>query len=326
MKPIFIFSLPRSGSTLLQRILATSGQISTASEPWLLLPLIYTLKPSGVRAEYGHGLSVRAIRDFYEQFPNGRQDYIDELREFALRLYQINSEQSNVYFLDKTPRYHLIINEIFEIFPEGKFIFLWRNPLAVVSSIINSWCNGKWKQNIWQLDLYDGVNNLLNSFIENSSHVHALQYENLVISPDYEMKKLCNYLMIEYNDQMIESFQSIKFDGKWGDHTGIKKYNSLSKRSLQTWQNTYSNPFRRHWAIKYLNWFGEENLKIMGYNHRELISLVSNEKSLNIDTIFYDLFRSALHSSTNLLSIPTERKNHYTDNNATNSTFNKSKY
>ncbi|MEN8134278.1 MAG: sulfotransferase [Thermodesulfobacteriota bacterium] len=302
MKPIFIFSLPRAGSTLLQRMLATSDQISTVSEPWILLPFVYTLKSDGIKSEYGHSLSVQAIQDFYKQFPNGRQDYLNDLREFILKLYKNNSQPNSTYFLDKTPRYHLIINEILEIFPEGKFIFLWRNPLAVVASILNSWCNGKWKIRLWELDLYDGVDNLLSAFTENSSHVHSLQYENLVQSPSTEMKKICDYLLLDYDDQMIGSFQNISFEGKWGDQYGIKKYDSLSKNSLHNWQKTFNNPMRRYWAIKYLDWLGEENLKLMGYSYRDLIALVSNGKNMNLNGMFSDLIRSVLYPPANLLS------------------------
>ena len=43
IRPIFIFSAPRSGSTLLQRVLAAHTQVATASEPWILLPLLSPL-------------------------------------------------------------------------------------------------------------------------------------------------------------------------------------------------------------------------------------------------------------------------------------------
>jgi len=49
--PIFIFSLPRSGSTLMERILATHPAVGTASEPWILLPFLYTRIRDGVYAE-----------------------------------------------------------------------------------------------------------------------------------------------------------------------------------------------------------------------------------------------------------------------------------
>lgn len=290
-------------------MLATSGQISTVSEPWILLPFVYTLKYDGIRSEYGHSLSVQAIQDFYKQFPNGRQDYLHELREFILKLYQKNTHPESTYFLDKTPRYHLIINEIQEIFPEGKFIFLWRNPLAVVSSVIHSWCQGKWKPRTWQMDLYDGTKNLINAFRENCPQVHALQYENLIQSPSTEMKKICDYLLIEYNDQMIDSFQNISLKGKLGDRKGTKKYNSLSTNSLHSWQTTFNNPIRRHWAIRYLDWLGEENLRTMGYSYHDLKDLASNGGKIKFNDMFSDLIRSAFHPAAHLLATLRENYN-----------------
>ena len=50
--PIFVFSLPRSGSTLLQRVLMSHNDISSVAEPWILLPQIYSLKKEGTLSEY----------------------------------------------------------------------------------------------------------------------------------------------------------------------------------------------------------------------------------------------------------------------------------
>ena len=86
--PLFLLSLPRSGSTLAQRILAAHQDIATASEPWILLPYLYTLRERGVYAEYNHRVLVRAVEDFCEVLPHGRDDYVAEIRELAVRLYR----------------------------------------------------------------------------------------------------------------------------------------------------------------------------------------------------------------------------------------------
>ena len=39
------------------------------------------------------------------------------------------------------------------MFPDAKVIFLWRNPLAVVASIVETWTKGKWNVDRWQGDL-----------------------------------------------------------------------------------------------------------------------------------------------------------------------------
>jgi hypothetical protein len=53
-KPIFILSRTRSGSTLLQRILRSYDEIATVTEPYILLPFVYTLRERGVVSEYVH--------------------------------------------------------------------------------------------------------------------------------------------------------------------------------------------------------------------------------------------------------------------------------
>ncbi|MFW6066259.1 MAG: sulfotransferase, partial [Planctomycetota bacterium] len=41
VSPLILFSLPRSGSTLLQRMLSLHGRIASTAEPWLLIPQLY---------------------------------------------------------------------------------------------------------------------------------------------------------------------------------------------------------------------------------------------------------------------------------------------
>lgn len=295
--------MPRSGSTLLQRILATSGQISTVAEPWILLPYIYTLKKNGILSEYWHSKAVVAIKEFYEGYPNQKKDYVDELRQFVLNLYKKRACPKSKYFLDKTPRYHLICDEIIEMFPDGKFILLWRNPLAVASSIIHSWANDKWKISLYYIDLYKGINKLLKISITNKPLVHTLKYETFIQNPSVELRKICDYLEINYTDQMLDSFKDVRFTGRMGDKIGTKKYNFMSKASLDTWKNTFNNPFRRYWARRYLSWIGKENLNIMGYDYFELKTELLNGKNFSFHFMVSDLIRALFYKFKNYIII-----------------------
>ena len=86
-KPVFVLSLPRSGSTLVQRVLAAHEEIATAAEPWLLLPHGYALRERGMAAEYTQPIAARAIREFVAQLPAGEDDYWAALGAFAMDLY-----------------------------------------------------------------------------------------------------------------------------------------------------------------------------------------------------------------------------------------------
>src|SRR5689334_9524712 len=113
VKPLFILSLPRSGSTLLQRVLAADKQIASVAEPWVLLPFVYALREQGSSAEYGHSLACMALKDFFLELPNGRQDFLSAIGSAMRELYWKATEAKEArYFLDKTPRYALIADEI----------------------------------------------------------------------------------------------------------------------------------------------------------------------------------------------------------------------
>src|SRR5215831_7821667 len=121
IRPVFILSIPRTGSTLLQRILGSHDAIGTASEPWFLLPLLYALRERGVHAEYEHAVMSRGVRGFATEYlPHGTDSYLEAVHDLALRLYA-EAAPGKTYFLDKTPRYHHIADDLLELFPEGRF-------------------------------------------------------------------------------------------------------------------------------------------------------------------------------------------------------------
>ena len=65
---IFLLSLPRSGSTLLQRLISAHEDISSTSECWFLLPLIYMKKRYGTFSEYGSFEAYKSIEDYIKKY------------------------------------------------------------------------------------------------------------------------------------------------------------------------------------------------------------------------------------------------------------------
>ncbi len=269
VSPVFIFSLPRSGSTLLQRIIVSTGQVASTSEPWMLLPFVYANKKDGLLSRYWHNYAVKGFGEFVAGLPGGEDDYRAELRHFVLSLYEKRS-QDKKYFLDKTPRYHLICEDIYKIFPEAKIIVLWRNPLAVVASILSSWCKNRWKISLFKVDTIDGLSGLLSFCKNNGDNIHKIKYEDLALNPEAVIQGICSYLEIEYDSRCLEDFGKVKLDGSLGDKTGVKKYQVLSPDSIDSWVHGFDNHLRLRWASRYLKSLGAENLKTMGYDYDDL--------------------------------------------------------
>lgn len=272
VRPLFLFSLPRSGSTLLQRILGAHHSIATTSEPWILLPLIYTLREKGIYTEYRHATAMIAIEDFYNEMPKGVADYLAEIRSFVLNLYSKVSKDNSIYFLDKTPRYHLIVEDIIQLFPEGKFIFLWRNPLSIVASLINSFGKGRWDLFHYQVDLYDGLANLISISRKYQPQICQIRFEALIKDPLHELEQILSYLDLPLESKMLNEFNNVDLKGHEGDRIGSKEYNHISFEPLDKWKFVLSNHIRKRWCKHYLKWIGSERLGFMGYDLDNLIS------------------------------------------------------
>jgi len=288
--PIFIFSLPRSGSTLLQRILAAHPQVHTTAEPWLLLPPLYSLRRGGVYAEYNHQYLHRAISEFCLELPNGEEDYTDSVRAFALDLYRKVSPPGTRYFLDKTPRYHLVAETIIRMFPEGKFIFLWRNPLAVSASVIDSFGGGRWRLHDYKIDLFDGLEELLKGYTAHGDRCLALKFEDMINDPLREFRVVFEYLGLPFEKEILSRFSEIRFRGRLGDPTGRERYTELSREPLEKWHRILRNPLRKAWARKYLHWLGDARLATMGYQ-RSLVLEELEAVPAGMQYLFSDLIR-----------------------------------
>jgi len=273
--PVFLFSLPRSGSTLLQRILAAHSAIATASEPWLLLPLLDSQFGSHSPVDFGRDQYVQARKDFCALLPDGQQDYREAVRRFVLYLYSRASGPSSRYFIDKTPRYHRIASEIADTFPDGKFIFLWRHPLAIAASMMETWSAGKWNLYRFEQDLNCGLANLVSLYRRREGSVLAVRYEDLLANPEVEVLRILRYLDLPFERQMVEKFGTVALRGQLGDPTGVKAYSSISTEPMDKWYTMMGNPLRRAWARRYIESLEESDLAAMGYSRGEMLREIS---------------------------------------------------
>jgi hypothetical protein len=250
--------------------MATSSSIATAPEPWILLPLIYARRPEGVYSEYDQSLSSGAVSTFARGLRGGERAYDDELRAFVERLYERAGADGTRYFVDKTPRYSLIVDDVIALFPDAKFVFLWRNPLAVAASIMDSFAGGRWNLHFCKIDLYEGLDKLVTARTDNVDHSHALRYEDLVADPMATMAGLGAYLDVEFAQDELRSFNDVRLEGL-GDPTGIERYHEVSAESVHAWRSTMANPLRKQWCKRYVRWIGASRLASMGYDLDELV-------------------------------------------------------
>jgi hypothetical protein len=268
-KLIFIISQPRSGSTLLQRMLGTHSSIQTTSEPWLMLPTLSAVRDGKSRAIYNGSWCREAIHEFLREIPSGKNAYFNAVQNMALELYS-EALSGKEYFLDKTPRYFYIIPELLRTFPNARFILLIRNPLAVLASIITTWC----KKNLWLLGRYRDDILLAPKLIHAGKKIlgeraYVVKFESLINNPEVELQKICKNLGIIYEPRMVNYGSQGNPSWALGDKV-VNTHQYPSSKMLDHWIKRMSNP--RLWRLSwdYLHILGSESCTQLGYSFYEL--------------------------------------------------------
>lgn len=267
VKIIFLLSLPRSGSTLLQRILMGSPQIHTTGEPWLALPLVGMTKDAWSFSIYGHSSLRRSVDSFCEQLASGRTEFLQAFAPSLHELYRRVSTPGTKYFLDKTPRYYRIIPELIEMFPQARFLVLTRSPVAVFASIL-SFIQGDIRQiATWRQDIVQGYQNLSTGIELLGERAHVVSYEGLVNDTVAAVEEICDWLQIEKTSDMIDSIHAR--DPGRGDPTGTKTYGKVSNQSIEAWRERISSHTLRRIAHAWIDEVPEYAFEVQGHRKAE---------------------------------------------------------
>ena len=262
--PIFIFSLPRSGSTLLQRLLLASDECATLGEPGFLLRFLNNHPTTQRLAPYWESLLETSFQDMRSEWPEFDATYQSGIRDLADSIYT-GLAGGKRYFIDKTPRYSVIAEQIVATFPQAKFIVLWRHPAAVAVSISNSYRDGIWALKDFEIDLFAGLEQLHSLTANHAEKLLQVRYEDLVAAPATELQKIGNYLEIENLAAVAEGPLPSSAKGQLGDQTGRVKYSEISPTSSGQWTTSINNWYRRKWLRQYFSGRRSAQLKALGY-------------------------------------------------------------
>ena len=273
MKLLYLLSLPRSGSTLLQRMLGTHPRIATAGEPNLLYPLGWFLQ-DGVQLSTAYP-TIRANlrRDLAE--PHLHAAFQEGVHALAENYYRALAGRDADIFLDKSPAYAGLARALCRTLPHDHFVVLWRNPLAIAASMlryrpggedpVGSFAGLNW----FHLSLQVALDELCQLARQAPPHVSFVRFEDLVTLPTPTLQQVCAGIGIEFLPSLVTSFAGWQIDR--GDPDRRKADRQRVNPAIATkWVQFYHNPLRRAWARAYLAWLGPERLALMGYDSAEV--------------------------------------------------------
>ena len=266
---IFLISQPRSGSSLLQQLILNSNEISSTPESWQMLSLIHTYKSTSINHGYNPKYTSINFLEYLNTIENGLDLFKQKIKTLALKLYAFKEDDSS-YFLDKTPRYYHIIEELYELFPKAKFIFLVRNPLSVFASMLDYNFNGKYFKFLSAPDRIDDLflaPNEICKFVKFHDNHILVKYEKLVKNPDKELRKIFNYLSLDlpknasnyFVDEVFRLTNSI-------DTKSLTKNNKPTDEYLDSWKKILDTSQKKKLAIGFLNELQTKHSDYFDYN------------------------------------------------------------
>ncbi|MBJ6360249.1 sulfotransferase family protein [Paenibacillus sp. GCM10012307] len=203
---VFLLCTPRSGSSLATVMLQNHSKVFATQEMWFLMSL-YDLKLAPYRPYGG--------TEIIKQFFNGvlpEAAYEQACRSFAVEVYNSLLKSGTAEkVIDKSPRYYYLLEFIDQLFPNSKRIWLIRNPLSVIASYkkVNRHVRDRFdlkgeltqpKFNIKMADITIGLFRYMDYFSRPHPHTYRLYYEQLAINPQEEMRKLCEFLDLSYEE------------------------------------------------------------------------------------------------------------------------------
>lgn len=223
--PFFIVGMPRSGTTLVEQILASHSQVYGAGELKTMGSLVHPI------------LSNLLDQNDSQENSKISEDEISNVRDGYLEALAVLNIGEKI-ITDKMPLNFLNIGFILSTFPEAKIIHLNRDPRATCWSIYKHYFSSKghgYAYNMATLAEFYGLYIELMSFWRERfpECVYDLHYENLTENQEEETHKLLQFCDLEWEEQCLD-FHKTDRTVKTASNVQVRK--KMYRGSSEAWR------------------------------------------------------------------------------------------
>ena len=195
IRPIFIVGMPRSGTTLVEQIIASHSEVYGAGELEHINNLLFPIISNLLEIDDGQDNSKMTIEDI-QSIRNG---YLSALTALTV---------PEKIITDKMPQNFLWIGFMMSAFPQAKIINLNRDPRAICWSIYKNYFART--GNGYAYDMSD-LSKFYNLYIDLMTFWHEkfpnkiydICYEDLTENQEKETRKLLEYCELDWENQCI---------------------------------------------------------------------------------------------------------------------------
>ena len=246
---IFILGTPRSGTTLIESIIASNDEVKSGGELLSANKLIQELVDH----------KEQDVKKFVNYFHN---KYLSRTK-FIRGNYK--------FIVDKLPENFLFLGYITKILPKTKIIRTFRNPWDIAISLYKQRyvTNIPYSASFFNIGVFmsnfEAINTFWNEEMIGSKNVLDVHYEKLVDDPDLYQKKIYEFLELDssYSEEKRRSFFS--------QTASIRQINSpvhiksIEKKEFIEHKNEFYDAFtmqRKYWVKRGII---KENQDFFGY-------------------------------------------------------------
>jgi tetratricopeptide (TPR) repeat protein len=198
--PIFIVGLPRSGSTLIEQILASHSRVEATSELQVLESMIRELPMGEHRRQYPDLMQDLPA----EQVRRAGEEYLSRVLPYR--------KLNRSFFTDKMPNNFSYLGMILTAMPNAKIIDVRRHPLGGGFAIFKHYFTDAYT---FASDLAD-IGRYYRQYVELMAHfdgvqpgrIHRVFYENMVADPEREIGKLLDYCGLPFEEACLKFYES----------------------------------------------------------------------------------------------------------------------
>jgi hypothetical protein len=273
---VFLIGAPRSGTTLLARMLGAHSAIHQRAEPHLITPIAHLGYFASVqKAPYDPNNVQQAIRELVGDLPRGEADYLDALRAYTDTLYAriLATAPGKRYFLDKTPAYALVLPFLTRLYPRAHYVVLTRHPLAVLSSYVESFFDGDYQVAVAHNPILARyVPALARMLREKPVPFVHVRYEELVREPETHFRRICDHLGIPFEAGAIAYGERGEAPKGLGDPTGVARHTRPVTGSVSKWAaEIAAHPATLALVCRLLDELDPADLDTLGYTRARIV-------------------------------------------------------
>lgn len=221
--PVFIVGLPRTGTTLTERIVSSHSQVESADETFFMQQVIRRISGVASRENMNASMIKAAAKKDTRRIAEGYMDAVD---------YRLGDK---MMFIDKLPENFLYLGFIAKAFPDAYVILLRRNPMDA--------CFAMYKQSFFRfaytlqdLARYYIAHDRLRSHWQQvlQGRLIEVEYESLVADQENQTRILLDRLGLPFEEACL-NFE--KNTSASATASSVQVREKMHGRSVNKWEH-----------------------------------------------------------------------------------------